>query len=236
MKRKLLKALAVLACLALSVGAIGCGGKDNGSSESDSSAGEISPMNDWEAAWEYMLTATNLSVSVELTYEQENFNGTYTGIMLLADGKLYVETEFEGSGEYTDEEDRLSQHYVGIKDGTPYEWYKGDNMDGYKSREAAWLESYGEEFATGYMLFNGYSEFSIGDRYDYKTWESKAVYEYGVYTVFGMDGEREYSHKFSFVDNKLYSIESDSVAEWGSKHQKYIISYGDAVIGELPEL
>ncbi|MBQ9713884.1 MAG: hypothetical protein IJV83_01030 [Clostridia bacterium] len=178
---------------------------------SDSSSEEIGDdegLEEWNALWEDLCAADNLIVYTTMKEDSETGEATVT----IADGKYYEVVTEDGETYYG---------YKGEVDGKSYEWISYDG----ETWECEQIYKNPSDYATGAILFN-----SLGKMLDY----SKATYDEktGEYIVSLMETMEIHvlvkNGKVSYIE--MIDPTSDSLAI------TYEITYGNAVVGELPEL
>lgn len=170
--------------------------------------GEISTVNEWEALWENVNAADNMTVYSTMKEDGENGEAT----VKIADGKYYEVVTEDGETYYG---------YKGEVDGKSYEWISYDG-EAWKCEQ---IYQKPADYATGKVLFEGLEkvlDFTTAT-YDEETGAYVFVpYESMRFDVMVKDGKVVYVAMTDPTDD------SHEIA--------YEITYGNAVVGELPEL
>lgn len=235
------KTLALVMALGMTAGFAACGGGDK------APAGEqLQGEGAWAAAWEATLSATNITMEGSYSYSMYVSENLWSkmeseGTIKLADGKLYSdgtysrEYDYTGQGHDAGEYSGESKYYMGMKEGTLYEWYYDEETKTWDEEESYEDDEY---FGTVFFLVETQLEVDM-DRYDYVAWEALATYADGVYTLAFADENESATYQFKFVGGKIYSFSATmtEIAEEGytsTISQSYVFSYGDAEIGKLP--
>ena len=247
------KAITLIMALGMTVGFASCGSK-NGDSDADenSSLGdsvkgqEVATQENWNAAWEAMLAASNFTVDYVMTAEESHKEYgyervKYEGCIKVADGKRWeksMRTEEENwvdEEKFTETEER--EEYWGVIDGVSYRWIY---------QERSWEQaSVSEGFATvERVIFDtipmiiDYEENEYEELYELCTFDSSK----GAY-VFSWEDEYAATKigavEFKFENDKLASFkvtrtieDNDGFVE--EELAEFLISYGNAAIGALP--
>ena len=229
------KAVALVMALGMTAGFTACGGSSGGGDVK----GDELQAGGWTLAWTNTFAATNVTVEAETSLDEtfvedgvEGYNKESSDLVIkLADNKAYVEGEysydFESEGEGSDSDSGDVEMYFANVGGVPYQFV---------SYEGEWMKQPYYRAFTGTFMdivnYLGYSE----EAAMVAGLESVAVYEDGAYVI----EDEESSYKFAFKDGYLVGVEiSVNEEEDGDVYEEtatFVISYGDAEVGDLPEV
>ena len=197
----------------------GAAGSESSSNESNSSVtpevpeipevdGEqVADLNAWNAAWANTIAAKNIVAIYQDTYTYEGVTETEYGEALVADNKIYMCDYDDTNGN--------AYMYAGEVDGKTYQW---ESVDG-ENWVAEEILADMDVMATGYLIVRG-----LNEKLDFST----AVYENGYYVC---------TTEWATFNIKIaggYVVEITMKDD--TETMSYKMSFGNAVIGELPPL
>ena len=198
-----------------------------------------------EQAWVEAIqtTVSKMNATVRYTVKEERIMGaesmeqTVDCVCQLADGKIYGlgtgKISYSAAGSLPMEEEFTSELYVGIVDGTAFEWGRGNDgeWECYPYSDGEYTQKMDALLATANvylaMFADMYGVFTYAD---------------GTY-IYAVDGPEDGGiATIKFVDGLLYSFEMESwyTESYGgefvlSKTEVHLVaSYDDATVGELP--
>ena len=229
-----------------------CGGKGgdggNGGVPGEDVKGEAAAtQEDWNAAWEATLLATNFTMDFVKTYSEVG-EGSHDwceveeeGFIKIADGKQWSKYDYSEVWDYSayepddqGEETGVWEEYYGTIDGVSYKWYYEENQ---WHQSSAWNDN----FATGAgVIEEMFEEFDYEWLYGVATYDSsKGAYTYSweetkYDEVFNntieikiKDGKIVAGKKIMHCDDQGEGYEIDEVVVCS-------ITYGNTEIGKLP--
>ena len=202
---------------------------------------------DWNAAWEATLFATNFTMDFVKTYSEVG-EGSHDwceveeeGFIKIADGKQWSKYDYSEVWDYSayepddqGEETGVWEEYYGTIDGVSYNWYYEENQ---WHQSSAW----NDDFATGAgVIEEMFEEFDYEWLYRVATYDSsKGAYTYSweeteYDEVFNntieikiKDGKIVAGKKIMHCDDQSEGYEIDEVVVCS-------ITYGNTEIGKLP--
>lgn len=239
MRSKRIAAIVLAVGIVGSLGLTACGGKKGGVK------GEA--LAD-EAAWVQAITDTEESINATITFEVSHeaqwgelfMTEAASGVLKVADGKAYRFLDGRSKGCYEDNGEIVSidepitvEEYIFEQEGVMVEWTKQNDKEWEIEVDCDINAIVGDTinyyfnipFAGG--LIQAYSKFTLDD---------------GTYTYSTEKDDISRWIEIKFVDGKLYSYDAETIyktMEEGSElvrteRTSFVISYGNATIGELP--
>lgn len=245
------KTMVLLMAFGMTFGMAACGGDDDGGNgggvPGEDVKGEAVTQEEWNAAWEATLSATNLTMNYVKTYEEVGEGdpdweeAKEEGFIKVADGKQWAKSNSSEVWDYSaydpddkGEETDSWEEYYGTIDGVAYHWYYEENQ---------WNQwpTGNDDFATGAgVIYEMFEDFDHEWLYEQVTYNSSK----GAYTYSWQDGEEDELYdltiEIKLKDGKVVAgkqtVHCDDQGE-GYEIDQVIacsITYGDAEIGKLP--
>ena len=251
------KAICMILALFISAAFVACeeekgksGNKTGGTeSEFDTVKSEEVTQEEWNAAWEVFVTASNATAEIEGTSVEYPDDDPYyfieTQTIKVADNKYY---EFRGGYEteapdsLTDEDYYSGEKYVGAVEGVTYQWEKGSDEEEWWIYDCYLLE----DFVTlGAAMKHVLVDFTLFVEEDgYKDYYALAEYDgdKGAYVIDYSDqgeGSMSASYEIKIVEGKIVNAKITEEQSYEGRVRErntffYTFTYGGATIGELP--
>ncbi len=249
--KKFSKFISVLLSFGLAFCFVACektpptGNNDNGDGVGDGSddtqVNEQVTRDEWNSAWQTLINANNVTLSLHLVQveypETDPYTFDETHTIKIADGKYYeyITGTESGDGEsysFTEE------MYAGAVNGRFYEWEYMDDEDYWCFYEIDNLTSFiplGNLLAYDFSCFieeNGYVNYYSSENYD----EDK-----GAYVITDTQATENITYEIKIVNQKITHVKR-VMEDWynGAVRERntenYTFTYGSTTIGELPPI
>ncbi len=223
--------------LAMAVACVGCFaacGGDKGGVPGESVKGVQVTAEEWAAAFAATATATNLKVDTYATYEWKAAEGTdfekgsQTGVLQVADGKMYIEYTTTESWSYT-EESSVDTGEETVSNKAYY--YTENEMDVglyYESETKQWTK---DEYGMPAEYRNGTYVMRMIEETDYSAYTYNA--DKGAYVYEETDESASFTVEIKIKGGKIVAIkmtETENDEGVGSETQAMAITYGGASV------